>query len=125
MKELLQQLEVGNYRSLLLPGEGGSTQEQTLSLPADGHLDELVGDKSLLQAAPVPITDVLIVADVLKIWFRKMPEPITTFALYDMCIAAGTKNDERLALVSHYLCIHKLSLRFITFCNVVCMYDVV
>ena len=53
----------------------------------------------MLKAPPIPIDDVLIVADVLKIWFRKMPEPITTFSLYDACIEAGKLESPQLAQV--------------------------
>lgn len=102
VKQLLRQLDVGNYRSLRLTSSEVDDDIAHLSLlnkEFNADLAGLLGDREALTAAPLVVEDVLIVADVLKIWFRKMPEPITTFALYDMCITAATNNDHALAQV--------------------------
>jgi hypothetical protein len=45
------------------------------------------------------VTDVLVACDLLKIWLRKLPEPITTFASYQQCLTAGMRLDSRIANV--------------------------
>ena len=100
VKELLRQLEVGNYRSLRLTDDNADAAlAHNPTSDANCPFALLIGDREILQAPAIPIDDVLIVADVLKIWFRKMPEPITTFGLYSMCITAGTNGDLKLAKV--------------------------
>lgn len=101
VKDLLQQLEVGNYRSIQLSdADKQSTVElSSSSFSSNSQCVALMGDSTHLDAAPIPMDDVIIAADALKIWFRRMPEPITTFALYDQCIAAGKKESCQLAQV--------------------------
>ena len=48
------------------------------------------------------VTDVLVACDLLKIWLRRLPEPITTFAAYAQCVAAGMRQDSRIARVCPY-----------------------
>ena len=45
------------------------------------------------------VTDVLVACDLLKIWLRRLPEPITTFASYQQCVSAGMRLDSRIANV--------------------------
>lgn len=102
VKELLKQLEVGNYHSLQLSVDEKESPDQPLvpTPSLNSQVESLIGDRALLNAPAIPMDDVIIVADALKIWFRKMPEPITTFALYDLCIEAGKQECSALALVS-------------------------
>lgn len=40
------------------------------------------------------VTDVLVACDILKIWLRRLPEPLCTYRAYDLCVAAGTAREE-------------------------------
>jgi hypothetical protein len=93
VKAVLDQLERGNYQSLRgtvarqefcrkIRGKYGNSRSET-HLAMIAQLDE----------PPIRIPDVLVAADLLKIWFRRMPEPITGYRLYDRCVAAGKRND--------------------------------
>ena len=39
------------------------------------------------------VRDPLVVADILKIWLRQMPEPLIPYDLYNACVTAGRRND--------------------------------
>lgn len=41
----------------------------------------------------VIVRDPLVVADILKIWLRQMPEPLIAYELYNVCVNAGRGND--------------------------------
>lgn len=41
----------------------------------------------------VIVRDPLVVADILKIWLRQMPEPLIPYELYNNCVGAGRRND--------------------------------
>lgn len=48
------------------------------------------------------VNDVLVACDILKIWLRRLPEPIVPYCFYEQCVKAGSLNDISLALVSNY-----------------------
>lgn len=41
----------------------------------------------------VIVRDPLVVADILKIWLRQMPEPLIPYDSYDTCVNAGRRSD--------------------------------
>jgi hypothetical protein len=43
------------------------------------------------------VTDVLVACDILKIWLRRLPEPLCTYRAYDRCVAAGVAREESAA----------------------------
>jgi hypothetical protein len=43
------------------------------------------------------VTDVLVACDILKIWLRRLPEPLCTYQAYDLCVAAGAAREESAA----------------------------
>ena len=45
------------------------------------------------------ISDVLVACDLLKIWLRKLPEPLIPFSCYSNCVSAGLRTDVSLAKV--------------------------
>ena len=68
-----------------------------------GQMDCLlyVGDNTV-EAASAGIDvvkDVLVACDLLKIWFRKLPEPIVPYVYYESCVKAGLRGDRALANV--------------------------
>jgi hypothetical protein len=108
VKAVLDQLEKGNYQSLRgnvarqeyarkIRSKYGSSRSET-------HLAMI----AQLDAPPINIPDVLVAADLLKIWFRRMPEPITGYRFYDRCVAAGKRNEISGAEVFPYLFLSRL-----------------
>jgi hypothetical protein len=43
------------------------------------------------------VTDVLVACDLLKIWFRRLPEPLLPYTCYARCVTAGQRGDTGLA----------------------------
>lgn len=93
VKAVLDQLERGNYQSLR---SAVARQEYSRKIRmkygnsrSETHLQMI----AQLDEQPITIPDVLVAADLLKIWFRKMPEPITGFRFYDRCVSAGRRED--------------------------------
>lgn len=68
-----------------------------------GQLDCLryVGDSSndAAGAGISVVREVLVACDLLKIWFRKLPEPIVPYTYYESCVKAGLRGDKALANV--------------------------
>ena len=45
------------------------------------------------------VGDVLVACDLLKIWFRRLPDPLVPYSLYDLCIRAGLRSEKSIAYV--------------------------
>lgn len=110
VKSIMAQLEVGNYQSILgsasrvehsRRGSAGSeaSVENKRGNGASGRRSSCAAPQSDHRSEYIPINDVLVACDLLKLWFRKMPEPVTGFALYNECVHAGKRDDSRLAEV--------------------------
>jgi hypothetical protein len=115
VKSIMAQLEVGNYQSILgsksrvEKSRRGSASEASIenkrgvssssSSSAHKRSSSAPPVRSELRHEYIPISDVLVACDLLKLWFRKMPEPVTGFALYSQCVNAGKRDDIHLAEV--------------------------
>lgn len=64
-----------------------------------GELDCLSFNNQDTNAGIEVVDDIMVACDLLKIWFRRLPEPIVPFHFYDQCIRAGSCGDESLANV--------------------------
>jgi hypothetical protein len=99
VKAVMDQLERGNYQSLR---STVARQEHSRKIRAKYGNSRLETHQALiaqLDEQPIVIPDVLVAADLLKIWFRKMPEPITGYRYYDRIVAAGRRDDVNAAAV--------------------------
>src|SRR5690606_30150720 len=63
----------------------------------------------------VIVRDPLVVADILKIWLRQMPEPLIPYELYNTCVSAGRSNDTEAvtSALSQVPTAHHATLRYI------------
>lgn len=102
----MAQLEVGNYSSIMV-FRAGAEHSRRGSAPNIKSETKRSGNKRAMSAPPlppkgefIPINDVLVACDLLKLWFRRMPEPVTGFDLYSDCVSAGRRDDPRAAEVS-------------------------
>lgn len=103
VKAVMEQLEKGNYQSLRGEVARQEYRRKMRSKYGNSRLEIHLNLLSQLDEQPVPIPDVLVAADLLKIWFRRMPEPITGYRLYERCVAAGKRDDINAASVNIYL----------------------
>lgn len=113
VRSIMAQLEVGNYQSILSSksrvekSRRGSASEASIEnkrgvSSSSAHKRSSSAPpvpRSELRHEYIPISDVLVACDLLKLWFRKMPEPVTGFALYSQCVNAGKRDDIHLAEV--------------------------
>ncbi len=104
VREVMEQLERGNYQSLRSERERVEYRKKMRARYGDSRSETHLALLAQLDEQPVAVGDVLIAADLLKIFFRRMPEPITGFRLYERCVAAGKRDDVAAASVqySHY-----------------------
>lgn len=114
-------LNAANKRGIFREAANVDTVRHFLSKLEAGELDCLLyasdGEGDSATAGADVVSDVLVACDLLKMWFRRLPQPIVPYACYAQCVRAGQRGDAALAQVFVYF--YRL-FRFFIFLTILC-----